>query len=558
MKETMNYLTLGDVIVANNADLGAVVDRALSDLDAAKLSYPDVIMGVAKFDLAWQIDLAQNEAFGNPRINPYANLSSSAGAYFYNEEVLAGSRKLDAISTVNKYAEAYCPDWPQYDGKVNLGGGIGFIETSPVYQRLIDIGLNDVNQTVNYTSPLGSSQAREGMKLLMNSKIDPEVDNFTTDNVFLTQGGTEGIDLYMDSLSTLYPCCQVQMLGLSYYTGPFSAQLKGLSVSRIMSANKLSQGDVSTFPNPQEIRSQLSEDTKGLVLTMPNNPTGETYNTKSLRDILELIKEKDILLLYDCVFDGLSFDQEDRYKSRLLQEAVALGCLDNIVTVDSLSKTRNFPGERIGILATTNSSVLESITNTVLARRCNPRLPLGPLLQFEGIARAVTRLNPKNPRNIATKLLGDQDAAFSVDSFVEMYDQWGDWNEQALKYYSDNLKVVEDLLEKTNITTSANKAAFNTLLRLGCIKLGTSNLDFMAKLMFTTGTYTQFGPCFGLSQPKWDKLTGVCPRVTYSCSRRDLVEGLKRLLVFSNLYTDKDLGNGLIFPQLEINYDNQV
>ena len=78
-------------------------------------------------------------------------------------------------------------------------------------------------------------------------------------------------------------------------------------------------------------------------------------------------------------------------------------------------------------------------------------------------------------------------------------------------------------------------------------------MDFLAKFMYTMATYTQVGPCFGISQTCWDKNLGIWPRVTYASSREDLIEALQRLVVFSRFYQEKNFGDPNKFPIIKIN-----
>jgi len=61
-----------------------------------------------------------------------------------------------------------------------------------------------------------------------------------------------------------------------------------------------------------------------------------------------------------------------------------------------------------------------------------------------------------------------------------------------------------------------------------------------------------------MSQKLWDNKLGVWPRITYACSRNDLIENLIRLIIFSRFYIDKNLENPNIFPTLQVCYEKQV
>lgn len=557
----MEKLRFGQIQEANQEGIGPTVTRALDRLTVAQRIYPQIILQVVgNGTLARQIDLTTEEAGQNPRTSSSNPLSNSAGAYFLNEDVIGGSRVKTALETVN--AASNSRGIPPLAEKIKLGPGIGFVEAPKVYRELKLMGLSDPNLTINYTAPFGTEKTRNGIKCIVDSKIDPEGDFFPNDGVFLTRGATEAIDLFMTALASRKPNSRVVFLGLSYYTGPFSGMQKGLTIDRLMKDPTQNTENAEFFPTPEQISRSLPEDTSALVLTMPNNPNGETYSAQDLTKLITIAKEKGLVILFDAIFENMYFDPQQNYSSQVLQTAYELGALENIVIVDSLSKTMNFPGERIGYLATTNQDMVRSITDITLARICNPPLTLEPVLQFEGLARRIKRFQKDSP-NVRLEAIIDEvvkagEFPFDKNTLLQMYTEWDEWTDEVLKFYKGNLEIVKTILNGSSNGFSPDNAAFNTLIKVAGLPMGTNNMDYLAKLMFTLATYTQVGPCFGLSQKVWDSILGVWSRITYACSREDLVEGLVRLITFTKFYAEKNFGDQNKFPVLKIVYENQV
>lgn len=560
--KNMRYENYQYVIEANKAGISDVVKKALNNLQRAQKSYPNLIMDVIRSgNLSRQIDLSFKESQGNSRIDPDFPLANTAGAYFFNEEIIGGSREKEVIDYVNRIGSKN-PDWKTQKIKLKLGPGIGLIEAPTVYKKLIEIGINNPSLTVNYTAPFGTAEAREGIRSIMDSRIDPEGNFFSDSGVFVTEGATEGIDLFMDAISTLSPQSRAIFLGLSYYTGPYSAMQKRLKIERLITNPININGDTRFFPSADEIKNSLPSDTKSLIITVPNNPNGETYCDQDLTKIIELAKNRKFYVLFDAIFENMYFDETENYRSRLLQIASELGALDRIVVVDSLSKTKNFPGKRLGFLATTDKEMSETLTNIVLSRRCNPPLTVGPLLSFEGLARKTKTLIKKSPNMSFDKVIdfvfGQENFSFSKQSFKKMFLDWNLWDDEVLKYYKNNLVIVKALLDRSASGWSPDQAAFNTFVR--SVKPGNNinSMDFLAKFMYAFATYTQVGPCFGISQKLWDTKLGIWPRISYASSREDLIEALTRLVVFTQFYQEKNFGDPNKFPVLQINFDNQI
>jgi len=560
----MESLKIANIKEVNKSGISELVKRSLCGLEEAQKIYPNVIMDVVRGrKLEKQLDLSEQDTKGNTRIDVGFPLSDTAGAYFFNEEIIGGSREKQALIDVNESGKnTLGARWKGPATKLKLGPGVGQVEAPTLYGDLIKAGIKDANLSLNYTAPFGTMDARRGIKDIMDARIDPEGSFFPDSGVFITEGATEGIDLFMEAIAKIDPGSRVLFLGIGYYTGPYSAFQKDLKIDRLVT-NPVDVGDSTKFfPTGDEIKRSLPKDTSALVISSPNNPNGEVYGDQDLTKIMEIAKKNNLYILFDAIFENMSFNESENYRSRLLQIAAESGALDKVVVVDSLSKTKNFAGERIGFMATTDKKMQSTLENVVLSRRCNPRLTLGPLLRFEGLARKTKALLINSPNlslNTAINYVMGQDKyPFGKQEFKNKFISWDNWGSETQKYYEDNLKIVRELIYGTALAGSPDQAAFNTFTKVLEPGNGVNSMDYLAKLMFTMGTYTQVGPCFGLSQNCWDKSLGVWPRITYASSRDDLIEAVTRLVVFTKFYGEKNFGDPNKFPVLQIRFDNQI
>lgn len=560
----MENLKILDVENANRVGILDLVKRSLCGFEEAQKLYPNVIMDVIQNGkLEKQLDLSEKDVKGNLRIDTKFPLSDSAGAYFFNEEIIGGSREKQALIDVNESGKRILGvQWKGPATRLKLGSGVGQIVAPKLYRDLINAGIESSDLSLNYTAPFGSMDARQGIKDIMDSRIDPEGSFFPDTGVFITEGATEGIDLFLEAISKIDPESRILFLGIGYYTGPYSAFQKNLKVDRLVT-NPVNVGDSTKFfPSGDEIERSLPSDTSALVISSPNNPNGEVYSDRDLTKIMEIAKTNRLYILLDAIFENMSFNASENYRSRLLQIAAESGALDRVVVVDSLSKTKNLAGERIGFMATTDKKMQSTLENIVLSRRCNPRLTLGPLLRFEGLARKAKALLINSPDlsldTVINYVMGDNNYPFGKQEFKKKFISWDNWGIQTQKYYEDNLKIVGELLSKTALAWSPDEAAFNTFIKVGEPGNNENSMDYLAKLMFTMGTYTQVGPCFGLSQKIWDESLGNFARVTYASSRPDLIKSLTNLVVFSKFYMEKNFGDSNKFPVLPIRFDDQI
>ena len=95
------------------------------------------------------------------------------------------------------------------------------------------------------------------------------------------------------------------------------------------------------------IRAAVTEKTKALILTTPNNPTGAVYTEEALRALGALAVEKDIYVVADEVYEKLLYNGKKHVSiASLSQEIYA-----HSVTINGFSKAYSMTGWRLGYLA---------------------------------------------------------------------------------------------------------------------------------------------------------------------------------------------------------------
>lgn len=58
-------------------------------------------------------------------------------------------------------------------------------------------------------------------------------------------------------------------------------------------------------PDPDEIRAQITDRTRALLIINPNNPTGVIYETELLEQLVEIAREHKLLIFSDEIYDRL-------------------------------------------------------------------------------------------------------------------------------------------------------------------------------------------------------------------------------------------------------------
>ncbi len=108
----------------------------------------------------------------------------------------------------------------------------------------------------------------------------------------------------------------------------------------------------------------ITDRTKILMLNSPSNPTGGVIDRPTLEAVCELVKEKDLLLFSDEVYERILYDGEEH-----VSPATLPGMAERTLTINAASKTFAMTGWRIGYAAgppeiITQMSKLNLYTNT--------------------------------------------------------------------------------------------------------------------------------------------------------------------------------------------------
>lgn len=90
------------------------------------------------------------------------------------------------------------------------------------------------------------------------------------------------------------------------------------------------------------IKPHLTEQTRCIVLPYPSNPTGVTLEEAELKEIAELVRERDIFILSDEIYSELVYGKAHHSIAKVLREQT--------VVINGLSKSHSMTGWRIGLL----------------------------------------------------------------------------------------------------------------------------------------------------------------------------------------------------------------
>lgn len=96
----------------------------------------------------------------------------------------------------------------------------------------------------------------------------------------------------------------------------------------------------------EDIRNAITPKTVAMIINSPNNPTGSVYDENTIRELVKIAKENDIVILWDECYKSLVYGDE-KFSTILFDESVK----EHIVVIDSCSKKYSMTGWRIGYAA---------------------------------------------------------------------------------------------------------------------------------------------------------------------------------------------------------------
>lgn len=95
-------------------------------------------------------------------------------------------------------------------------------------------------------------------------------------------------------------------------------------------------------PDLADIEKKITNNTRGIVVINPNNPTGAVYSKEILESIVELARKHSLIIFSDEIYDKIVYDQEEHIATASLADDVLC------ITFNGLSKAYRVAGFRAG------------------------------------------------------------------------------------------------------------------------------------------------------------------------------------------------------------------
>ena len=148
--------------------------------------------------------------------------------------------------------------------------------------------------------------------------------------------------------------------------------------------------DGFALPSIDEFEKVINEKTKAILICNPNNPTGYFYSKDELSRLKEIVLKHDLFIICDEVYRDFIYDTTIKYTSILEFPELE----KHAILIDSLSKRFSACGARIGMIATKNKEVLQTVLKFAQQRLSPPTVEqLGAIAMFDVEEHYFTKVN---------------------------------------------------------------------------------------------------------------------------------------------------------------------
>ena len=185
----------------------------------------------------------------------------------------------------------------------------------------------------HYSSNAGFIELREEISKYLNRRFSLRYN--PKDEILVTVGGSEGIDLALRAL--VGPGDEVII------PEPSFVAYKGCTAFTGAIAKTIDLRAEDDFKlTPELLEEAITEKTKVVIIPFPNNPTGAIMNKEELQKIVDVLKDKDVIIISDEIYAELSYD-EDHVSIASFPEVK-----EKTIVINGFSKAYAMTGWRLG------------------------------------------------------------------------------------------------------------------------------------------------------------------------------------------------------------------
>jgi aspartate aminotransferase len=209
-----------------------------------------------------------------------------------------------------------------------------------------------------YTPSVGTPELRQAIceKLLNFNKLD-----YSIEDIIVSNGAKHSLyNIFQAICNEGDEVIVVSPYWVSYVEMIALAQAKPvIAVTTAKENFKITPDRLSEF---------LTDRTKAVIINSPSNPTGCLYSEQELSGIFEVLKDKNIRVVSDEIYERLIYDNLTGFSFASLGQKAK----DMALIVNGVSKTYSMTGWRIGYMASSDKELTRAIANLQDHSSSNP------------------------------------------------------------------------------------------------------------------------------------------------------------------------------------------
>lgn len=188
----------------------------------------------------------------------------------------------------------------------------------------------------HYTAPIGNAELKETIakKLFEDNYLSVN----SKRNIIITPGSDAA--LFFSLVPFIEPGDEVMIVNPSYPNNFQAVQiLGGIPVSVPVMPETGFEIEIEEFER------RLTDRTKMVILSNPNNPTTVVYSRKSMKALADFVKKNDLIIVVDQAFEDIVFDEKEMITMASLERM-----FERTITIFSISKGFGLSGLRVGYI----------------------------------------------------------------------------------------------------------------------------------------------------------------------------------------------------------------
>jgi aminotransferase len=163
------------------------------------------------------------------------------------------------------------------------------------------------------------------------------------DNIIVTNGASQALCLTYASIFN--PGDELIILSPNFLSYFYIAHFFGVKIIEV-------ERNADFSPNIEKLKKSISNKTKAIIISSPNNPTGYAFTSNEVREIVDFVKKHDLYLISDEVYENYLYDGFSH-----LSPASIDGMFDRIITINAMSKLFSATGFRLGYVVASNKII---------------------------------------------------------------------------------------------------------------------------------------------------------------------------------------------------------